>query len=165
MAKADRILFVIDAAADPAAAAYLEERALLPDGVPVTLVFNKIDLAKIDLAVPGAAASDLKGAAAAIPLSALTGAGFEALTTHLKACMGFEPGATGALSARARHLEALARVDACLVAAARLLAAHDAPELVAEELRRAQLALGEIVGNESSDELLGRIFARFCIGK
>jgi tRNA modification GTPase len=174
MAKADRILFVIDAAADPAAAAYLEERALLPDGVPVTLVFNKIDqavpAAANDAAVADAATADGAAAVAdadvaSLRISALTGEGFEALAEHLKACMGFEAGATGALSARARHLEALALVEACLVAAARLLAAHDAPELVAEELRRAQLALGEIVGNESSDELLGRIFARFCIGK
>ena len=79
--------------------------------------------------------------------------------------MGFDPGGTDALSARARHLEALARVDAHLVQAARQLAARNAPELLAEELRRAQQALAEIVGAESSDELLGRIFARFCIGK
>ena len=52
-----------------------------------------------------------------------------------------------------------------LAAAARQLAARNAPELVAEELKRAQQALGEIVGEESSDELLGRIFASFCIGK
>jgi tRNA modification GTPase len=45
------------------------------------------------------------------------------------------------------------------------LAAHDAAERVAEELRRAQLALGDIVGTDSPDELLGRIFARFCVGK
>jgi len=174
MAVADRILFVIDAVADPAAAAYLEQRALLPDGVPVTLVFNKIDqvAATRETAAAGGGEALAGGAAvagasdvASLRISALTGEGFDALAEHLKSCMGFDPGATGALSARARHLEALARVDACLAAAARLLAAHDAPELVAEELRRAQLALGEIVGNESSDELLGRIFARFCIGK
>jgi tRNA modification GTPase len=174
MAVADRILFVIDAVADPAAAAYLEQRALLPDGVPVTLVFNKIDqvAATRETAAAGGGEALAGGAAvagasdvASLRISALSGEGFDALAEHLKSCMGFDPGATGALSARARHLEALARVDACLAAAARLLAAHDAPELVAEELRRAQLALGEIVGNESSDELLGRIFARFCIGK
>ena len=102
---------------------------------------------------------------ASLDVSALTGAGFGALAEHLKACMGFEPDASGALSARARHMEALARVDACLLAAGRLLAARHAPELVAEELRRAQQALGEIVGSDSPDELLGRIFARFCIGK
>jgi tRNA modification GTPase len=177
MAVADRILFVIDAAADPAATGYLEEQALLPAGVPVTLLFNKIDQAAAAAATAVAAAAGggeaLAGAAAvtggadvaSLRISALTGEGFEALAAHLESCMGFDPGATGVLSARARHLEALARVDACLVAAARLLAAHDAAELVAEELRRAQLALGEIVGSESSDDLLGRIFATFCIGK
>jgi tRNA modification GTPase len=161
MAGADRILFVVDAAADPAASGYLEERGLLPAEVPVTLVFNKIDLA-----VPGSAAPELVfGGIATIRLSALTGEGVDALATHLKACMGFDPGGTDALSARARHLEALERVDAHLLQASGQLAAGSAPELVAEELKRAQQALGEIVGADSSDELLGRIFARFCIGK
>lgn len=161
MAGADRILFVIDAAADPAAAGYLEERALLPPEVPVTVVFNKIDLT-----VPGPAACELApGGIASVRLSALTGEGLDTLATHLKACMGFDPGGTHALSARARHLEALTRVDAHVLEAAGQLAARSAPELVAEELKRAQQALGEIVGADSSDELLGRIFARFCIGK
>ncbi len=166
MARADRILFVIDAAADPMAAGYLEERALLPPGVPVTVVFNKIDLVagdneRSDPGIPG----DAPPAATSIRLSALTGEGSDALAAHLKACVGFEPEGAGALSARARHVDALAQVDAYLAAAARLLTAHNAPELVAEELKRAQQALGDIVGAESSDELLGRIFARFCIGK
>jgi tRNA modification GTPase len=158
MTRADRILFVIDAAADPEATAYLEERALLPPGVPVTLVFNKMDLVAREPGVvpPGATI---------IRLSALTGEGFEALGAHLKSCVGFDAEGAGALSARARHLEALAQVDSYLTAAARQLTAHNAPELVAEELKRAQQALGDIVGAESSDELLGRIFARFCIGK
>jgi len=170
MALADRILFVIDTSDDPQAAGYVEQQALLPAGVPVTLLFNKIDQAQPAAAVAGVAA--VTGAAAAgdvgvasVRVSALTGEGFEALAEHLKACMGFEPDASGALSARARHLEALARADVCLVQAARLMTAHDTPELVAEELRRAQLALGEIVGAQSSDELLERIFARFCVGK
>jgi tRNA modification GTPase len=127
----------------------------------VTVVFNKIDLA-----VPGPAAPELVPAGiATIWLSALTGEGVDTLATHLKACMGFDSGGTDALSARARHLEALTRVDAHLLQAAGQLAAGRAPELVAEELKRAQQALGEIVGADSSDELLGRIFARFCIGK
>jgi len=158
MARADRILFVIDAAADPAATGYLEERALLPPGVPVTVVFNKIDLVAGDVGF-------VPPAATLIRLSALTGEGLDALVTHLKACVGFEPEGAGALSARARHVDALAQVDGYLAAAERLLTAHNAPELVAEELKRAQQALGDIVGVESSDELLGRIFARFCIGK
>ena len=64
-----------------------------------------------------------------------------------------------------KYFEALSQVEACVSAAARQLASRNAPELVAEELRRAQQALGEIVGQESSDALLGRIFASFCIGK
>jgi tRNA modification GTPase len=172
MARADRILFVIDAAADPGARGYVEERALLPPGVPVTVVFNKIDLAvrdvdrvgdvEPDVALPPA---DTMPPETIVKLSALTGEGLDALASHLKACVGFEPDGAGALSARARHLDALAQVDAYLAAAARQLAARNAPELVAEELKRAQQALGDIVGAESSDELLGRIFARFCIGK
>jgi tRNA modification GTPase len=166
MAGADRILFVIDAAADPQASGYLEERALLPPEVPVTVVFNKIDLAaRADSAPASAPGSESAQSPAFIRVSALTGEGLDVLAEHLKACMGFEPGGGGALSARARHIEALERVGACLAAAAQQLAARNAPELVAEELKRAQQALGEIVGAESSDELLGRIFARFCIGK
>ena len=163
MAAADRILFVIDAADDPHAAAFVEEQALLPTGVPVTLVFNKIDLAGNDAAAleSGDVGADLPS----VRLSALTGAGLDTLASHMKGCMGFEAGATDVLSARARHLDALTRVDQHLAQAAQQLAARNAPELVAEELRRAQLALGEIVGTESSDELLGRIFSRFCIGK
>jgi tRNA modification GTPase len=163
MALADRILFVIDAADDPHAAAFVEEQALLPTGVPVTLVFNKIDLAGNDAAAleSGDVGADLPS----VRLSALTGAGLDTLASHMKGCMGFEAGATDVLSARARHLDALTRVDQHLAQAAQQLAARNAPELVAEELRRAQLALGEIVGTESSDELLGRIFSRFCIGK
>lgn len=183
MAGADRILFVIDAGADPQATGYLEERALLPPEVPVTVVFNKIDLvprgiklrmasttaSTIPVITPSTTASATAvspaPAAAVIKLSALTGEGLGALVAHLTACMGFEPGGAGALSARARHVDALAQVAASLAAAARQLAGRNAPELVAEELKRAQQALGEIVGAESSDALLGRIFARFCIGK
>ena len=164
MARADRILFVIDAAADPQATGYLEERSLLPSAVPVTVVFNKIDLAA-PRALPELAADAGTAPACALQLSALTGEGLDRLAAHLRACMGFEPDAADALSARSRHLEALSRVDACVSEATRLLAARHAPELIAEELRRAQPALGEIIGEDSSEELLGRIFARFCIGK
>jgi tRNA modification GTPase len=166
MATADRILFVIDAAADPHAAGYREEQALLPAGVPVTLVFNKIDLTGGGAGgEPDGPIGESLAGITVIRLSALTGAGFDTLASHLKGCMGFDAGATDVLSARARHLDALMRVDEHLEQAARQLAARNAPELVAEELRRAQIELGEIVGSESSDELLGRIFSRFCIGK
>jgi tRNA modification GTPase len=173
MQRADRILFVIDAAADPALTGYGAERASLPSGVPVTLVLNKADLAAHGVA-HGAAeqAAEAPGRArpaadapAMLRISALTGEGVEALRVHLAACMGFEPLEAGTVSARARHVEALGRVEAHLGVAARQLAAGNALELFAEELRQARAALGDIVGADSSEELLGRIFATFCIGK
>ena len=71
----------------------------------------------------------------------------------------------GTLSARRRHLEALRRARAHVEEAERLLLESGGGELVAQELSDAQQALGEITGEISSDELLGRIFASFCIGK
>jgi tRNA modification GTPase len=162
MARADHILFVVDAASDPSANGYLDQRAQLPDGVPVTLVFNKIDLATG--ADRSSDAPGVIGAAGVVKLSALSGEGVSVLVEQLKRGAGVDPG-VDALSARTRHLEALAAVEQCLSRARGELAQRGAPELVAEELRRAQSALADIVGSESSDELLGRIFASFCIGK
>jgi tRNA modification GTPase len=157
IARADRVLFVVDAAADPAAEAYAAERATLPEGVPVTLVFNKVDL-------PTALGVVVPGVDAQLRLSARTGEGLAALRAHLQAAIGYSPTDTGAVSARARHLEALTRARAALEAACALLAERRG-ELVAEELRLAQRALGEITGEFTSDDLLGRIFGSFCIGK
>ena len=159
MQRADRVLFVIDARADPDAAAFREQRARLPADVPVTLVFNKCDLAV------GLPVSDTSSGPPRLWLSALTGDGLAALRAHLKACMGYQTIDGGAISARRRHLEALARARAHCEEAARQLAERRAGELVAEELRGAQQALAEITGEFTSDDLLGRIFAGFCIGK
>jgi tRNA modification GTPase len=82
----------------------------------------------------------------------------------LAALAGVTESTGGAFSARARHVEALRRATARLAAAAEQLAAKQG-ELAALELRAAQRELGEIVGDVTSDELLGRIFASFCIGK
>jgi tRNA modification GTPase len=157
IARADRVLFVVDAATDPAATAYTDERATLPEGVPVTLVFNKMDLATAE----GVVVPDVD---AQLRLSARTGEGLAALRAHLQAAIGYSPTDTGAVSARARHLEALTRARAALDAACTLLA-DKRGELVAEELRLAQRSLGEITGEFTSDDLLGRIFGSFCIGK
>ena len=67
--------------------------------------------------------------------------------------------------ARRRHLDALERAAAAVARARQQLVETAAGELVAEELRVAQQALGEITGTFSSDDLLGRIFGEFCIGK
>ena len=91
--------------------------------------------------------------------------GIEQLRTHLKDCMGFVGADAGTISARRRHLDALARAQRHLQQAATQLIEHRAGELMAEELRQAQHALGEITGEFSSDDLLGKIFSSFCIGK
>jgi tRNA modification GTPase len=87
------------------------------------------------------------------------------LRSHLKDCIGFHPAAEGALSARTRHLDALRRARAHVEAAHCLLVERHAGELVAQELRDAHQDLGEITGEVSSDDLLGKIFGSFCIGK
>jgi tRNA modification GTPase len=158
--QADRVLYLLDAAAtDAGAFDFRTELADLPPGVPVTLVFNKIDLT-------GAAASlNESSAPAQIFLSAKTGEGLGLLRSHLKSVAGYRSGESGALSARRRHLDALERARACVAQAAETLRSTRAFELFAEDLRRAQLALGEITGNLSSDDLLGEIFRSFCIGK
>lgn len=161
MARADRVLFVIDGAADPQARAYYEERDALPPDVPVTLVLNKCDLTS---GVPLADTVTLAGPRW-IPVSAHTGDGLPLLRDHLKHCMGYTTPEAGTVSARARHLDALAVARQHTEEAARQLIEARAGELVAEELRLAQRALEEITGTFSSDDLLGRIFSSFCIGK
>ncbi|MFZ2506880.1 MAG: tRNA uridine-5-carboxymethylaminomethyl(34) synthesis GTPase MnmE, partial [Steroidobacteraceae bacterium] len=83
----------------------------------------------------------------------------------LKAAAGYRGGDAGGYSARRRHLDALARAEGLVQSAATRLAERSAFELVAEELRLAHQALGEITGEVTSDALLGAIFAGFCIGK
>ncbi|HEU4529639.1 MAG TPA: GTPase, partial [Steroidobacteraceae bacterium] len=159
MSRADRILFVVDASVDPGAATFANERERLPGGVPVTLIFNKCDLTS---APPRIDTTPLQ---CALTLSATTGAGLDLLRAHLKDAMGFQPAEAGSISARRRHLDALARARRHVDAGALQLSERHAGELMAEELRLAHQALGEITGQVSSDELLGKIFASFCIGK
>jgi tRNA modification GTPase len=193
-AKADRVLYILDAAAAHSDGAdsgagdsgarhtdatdsgtgdshardrdgadrYAAEElkiAQLPAGVPLTLVFNKIDLTDIP------AAADESSVPPRIFLSAKTGAGLDLLRTHLKTQAGFNDAALGALSARRRHLNALGLARRCVERAAATLAGPQAFELFAEDLRLAHAALGEITGEYSSDDLLGEIFGSFCIGK
>jgi len=155
MARADRVLFVIDAAADPQGLAFDAERARLPVGVPVTLLFNKSDLT----------ANDAPAALDALRISAKTGLGVAELRTHLKDCMQFETPGTDTVSARARHLEALRTARTHVEHAYRNLLDTRAGELVAEDLQCAHRAIGEITGEFRAEDLLGRIFSSFCIGK
>lgn len=159
MGRADRILFVVDAAADPQARSLAAERARLPPDMPLTVVLNKCDL------TGGRTGLEEGSKPPQVRISATTGAGIDALRQHLKHCMGFLTAESGSVSARRRHLEALERARRHVEAGREQLRERRAGELMAEELRQAQNALGEITGAFSSDDLLARIFASFCIGK
>jgi tRNA modification GTPase len=159
MARADRVLFVIDTSTDPAGRAFAEEKPRLPPDVPVTLVFNKIDLGD------GLPVADTLSGPPRINVSALTGTGLDLLRAHLKDSVSFQTAGNGTVSARRRHIEALTRARQSVERAARELSQRRAGELVAEELRAAQQALEEITGVFTADDLLGRIFGSFCIGK
>ena len=160
--SADAVLWLHDltrqrdagyAEAEQRIATGLAER--LPASVPLLHLWNKHD------AVPEA---DIP--AEGIALSARTGEGLDALRQRLLALVGWQGGAgEGLFIARERHLQARARAAAHLDAAGVHLQAPPALDLLAEELRLAQHALGEITGAFSADDLLGAIFARFCIGK
>ena len=159
MQRADRVLLLVDDAEESAAgiAALLAE---LPTNLRLTLVRNKIDLSRRP---PGSSAPDETGLPE-VAISAHTGAGLDVLRAHLKQCMSHASSGQGTFSARRRHLEALERAQRFIAnGAQQLLARHG--ELAAEELRQAQQALGEITGAFTDDDLLGRIFSSFCIGK
>ena len=159
MSRAEHVLFVVDSATDPGASSFARERGRLPTDLPVTIVMNKTDLVKH---VPQMAVSS---SPPVLRLSATTGAGLDLLREHLKHCIGFTPVEAGSISARRRHIEALARARRHVETGAEQLRTRRAGELLAEELRAASTALGEITGEFSSEDLLGRIFSTFCIGK
>lgn len=163
IAEADRVLLVVDAtsaeSADPFALwpEFLDSR---PDPAKVTLIRNKADLSGDTIDLQSSADGHVT-----LSLSARSGDGLELLREHLKACMGYEQTAESSFSARRRHLEALRQASAHLEHGRNQLTAAGAGELLAEDLRHAQQSLGEITGAFSSDDLLGRIFSSFCIGK
>ncbi len=161
MQSAHLILLVIDSSAPDSAANPLalwpEERDKLLGDIPVCIVRNKCDLAGVPSAV-----GELDGQVA-ISLSAKTGEGLDLLKSHLKRCMGYS--GEGTFSARRRHLTALHSARHALETGLQQLLGAGAGELLAEDLRMCQQALGEITGQVSSDQLLGEIFSSFCIGK
>ena len=124
---------------------------------PVIDVWNKSDMAD---------AQALAKAADGIVMSAKTGAGLPNLRQRLLQVVGWQSAPEGIYMARERHVQALQRVDRQLArASAQLGAAQPALDLLAEDLRQAQLQLSAITGQFTSDDLLGEIFSRFCIGK
>jgi tRNA modification GTPase len=167
IARADRVLYVVDAgglanadsAGDTDSKAWAAGLEQLPAGIPVTLVFNKIDLTGLPAHLDEAATPPR------LFLSARTGAGLPLLRSHLKVSAGYQTAESGAFAARRRHLDALSRARQHVQNAADTLSSTRAFELFAEDLRLAQHALGEITGEFTSDDLLGEIFGSFCIGK
>src|SRR5882762_6955172 len=158
MAQADRVLYVLDIGTDDSES-WAADLSALPAGVPVTLVFNKIDL------TDGRARLDETAAPPRVFLSARTGAGLDLLRNHLKAAVGYRETESGTFAARRRHVDALNRARQHVQSAADILSTTRAFELFAEDLRLAQHALGEITGEFTSEDLLGEIFGSFCIGK
>jgi tRNA modification GTPase len=149
--NADAVLWIQDAS-DPDEGVIGEP---LPADIPVVVVRNKIDLT-------GDAPGDTGDT---VSLSATTGAGVDLLRRRIRLLAGYENQGEGAFTARKRHLEALRTADGHYREGLRALEEARAGELLAEELRLSHAALGEITGAVSSDELLGAIFAEFCIGK
>ncbi len=158
--QADALLFLHDltrvANADYAAADADIARSLalrVPAAVPVIDIWNKADAAN---------AAGREG----VVLSAKTGDGLQALRQRLLHEAGWQQASEGLYIARERHVQALLRVREHLELAQLHLAARaQSLDLLAEELRQAQNALGDITGEFSADDLLGVIFSSFCIGK
>ena len=153
--QADHILWVYDAVNDPEHLSFAS--AHLPEQVPVTFIRNKIDQLNEKPNVD----QDKQE----IALSAKHLQGMDLLTDHLKTIMGFRGEQEGEFLARRRHVDALNRAAQHLQNAEHALQDLQAGELLAEELRLTQNALNEITGEFTSDDLLGKIFSSFCIGK
>ena len=152
---ADALLLVVDARTGVGAA----DRSIvdrLPGKLKLVTVFNKIDLSG------DAPRAEEDGQGRRIHVSAKTGDGVESLREALLKLAGWQSGEEDVFMARERHLVSLERVAQALDRAGQTMLQS---ELFAEELRLAQRELGSITGEFSADDLLGQIFARFCVGK
>jgi len=156
LARADVAILVCESAQVQTDLALLNVCAA---GATRIVVHNKVDLSGATARVETLQSGEIH-----IWLSARTGAGLDLLREELKRIAGYGESAQGAFSARTRHVQALEGTVAHLHAAKEHLE-HRTGELAAEELRQAQQALGEITGQFTSDDLLGKIFSTFCIGK
>ncbi len=152
--QADKVLLLIDST-DPEIESVLKT---LPDGLDITKVYNKIDLLGVEPEIIETAHGSQ------IYLSVKKDIGMELLLNHLKQSVGFNGETDDVFIARKRHIDALTDGQESVENALEQLQ-NQAGELVAEDLRLAQNSLAEITGTFSSDDLLGRIFSSFCIGK
>ena len=170
VASADHVIVMLDA--EQVVMPELD----IPDHLPVTMIVNKVDVmnakdsavtrdsvadavAQCCKQVPGVSVQDV------LYISAKHGTGMEALQQKLLAHAGHDANLEGTFIARKRHLDALSTAQRASIAALERLRSGDMPELAAEELRQAQLALDSVTGRFDSEDLLGEIFGAFCIGK
>ena len=156
MKTADAVLWIQDATStEPEMPDELLPDEAPENRVPVTIIRNKIDLST---------EPQPKGSGTLL-LSAKTGEGLDGLRKHIRDLAGYENIGEGTFTARKRHVRALELAAKHFESGQTALEEMRAGELLAEELRLSQQALGEITGAVSSDELLGKIFSEFCIGK
>ncbi|CED62311.1 tRNA modification GTPase [Moritella viscosa] len=160
--NADQVLFMVDGtttdATDPAEI-WPDFIDRLPSSIGLTVIRNKMDLTGEKLTK-----SEDQGHPV-FKISAKENLGLDELKAHLKECMGYQSNTEGGFIARRRHLDAIEKAYEHLQVGKLQLEVYQAGELLAEELRLAQEQLSEITGEFTSDDLLGRIFTSFCIGK
>lgn len=161
--QADKVLLMVDASTNQSIdpdTIWPEFIDKLPEKMPLTIIRNKIDLLPEDQRH-----IEYQSERTVISLSAQNNQGVDELKDHLKKAMGYQGTTEGTFMARRRHLDALERAASHLETGHEQLHSFIAGEILAEELRLCQQHLNEITGEFSSDDLLGRIFSSFCIGK
>lgn len=160
--RADRILFMLDANEEKASQPqeiWPEFYKKLPPNANISVVRNKCDLSEEHIGIDQSATYPV------VKISAKAQKGIDILKQHLKDCMGFDQVGEDQIIARQRHITALQNAQLHINSGKEQLEVNMAGELLAEELRIAQEYLNEITGEFTSDDLLGKIFSSFCIGK
>lgn len=157
MQQADVVLYVVDA--NESSAITTQDLPAVLSSRPLLFIRNKIDLIN-DLPT-----INQQEGHHIISLSAKLGLGIDLLKQAIKSQVGFQSGTEGLYLARRRHLDALTQAQTHVEESLKQLSGSRSGELAAEDLRLAQRALGDITGTFTADELLGRIFSSFCIGK
>ncbi len=160
--QADRVLLMVDGTETSETAPHdiwpdLVDK--LPHPERITVVRNKADL------TGETSGMTYDGQSPVVRIAAKDGSGVTELREHLKTIMGYNASSEGGFIARRRHIEALEQATLFLNNGLDQLTGASAGELLAEDLRMAQNSLNEITGEFSSDDLLGKIFGSFCIGK
>ena len=173
--KADRVLLMVDSTDHNSIesdeltikADWPEFFDKLPKNIGLTIIRNKADISKSPTGYSEFIDTENSNETehSIVTLSAKTGAGINDLKDHLKTIMGYQGSTEGGFMARRRHLVALDNTHQHLITGLEQLESYVAGEILAEELRLCQQELDQITGEFTSDDLLGKIFSSFCIGK